>query len=94
VKYYNEPARIYPWKKMHQSRAPSIAPGTAAQHHELAANLADGLAVVLAEVRYGLEVGHQAAGQPNQLDVALALPVCTENLNPDVVMVKSTEYRV
>src|ERR1700692_1577307 len=22
------PARIYPWRKMHQSRAPSIAPGT------------------------------------------------------------------
>src|SRR5664279_1790383 len=46
-----------------------------AQHHELAANPADGLAVVLAEVRYRLEVGHQAAGQPNQLDVALALPL-------------------
>jgi hypothetical protein len=22
------PARIYPWKRMHRSRAPSIAPGT------------------------------------------------------------------
>jgi len=22
------PARIYPWRKMHRSRAPSIAPGT------------------------------------------------------------------
>src|SRR5882762_1899190 len=46
---------------------------TAAQHHELAANPADGLAIVLAEVGYGLEVRHQAAGQPNQLDVTLAL---------------------
>jgi hypothetical protein len=45
----------------------------AAQHHELAADLADGLAIVLAEVGYGLEVRHQAAGQPNQFDVALAL---------------------
>jgi hypothetical protein len=50
---------------------------TAAQHHELAANPADGLAVVLAEVGYGLEVRHQASGQPNQFDVALALPVQT-----------------
>src|SRR5277367_4308145 len=50
---------------------------TAAQHHELAANLADGLAVVLAEVGYGLEVRHQASGQPNQFDVALALPLQT-----------------
>src|SRR5213080_1728562 len=48
---------------------------TAAQHHELAANPADGLAIVLAEVGYGLEVRHQAAGQPNQLDVTLALPL-------------------
>src|SRR6267378_445772 len=31
---------------------------TAAQHHELAANPADGLAIVLAEVGYGLEVRH------------------------------------
>src|SRR5207342_1285470 len=43
-----------------------------AQHYELAADLADGLAIVLAEVGYRLEVRHQAAGQPNQLDVALA----------------------
>src|ERR1700738_3749618 len=46
-----------------------------AQHHELAADLADGLAVVLAEVGYRLEVWHQAAGQPHQLNVALALPL-------------------
>src|SRR6266516_4454914 len=47
----------------------------AAQHHELAADLADRLAIVPAEVGYGLEVRHQAAGQPNQLDVARALPL-------------------
>src|SRR5277367_1896455 len=45
-----------------------------AQLHELTAHLADGLAVVLAEVGDCLEVWHQAAGQPDQLDVALALP--------------------
>src|SRR5438046_5633412 len=46
-----------------------------AQHHKLTADPPDGLAIVLAEVGYGLEVRHQAAGQPNQLDVALALPL-------------------
>ena len=48
---------------------------TAAKHHKLVANPADGFAIVLAEVGYGLEVRHQAAGQPNQLDVTLALPL-------------------
>src|ERR1700704_6323289 len=43
-----------------------------AQHHELTADLADGLAIVLPEVGYRLEVRPQTAGQPNQLDVALA----------------------
>src|SRR3954465_750997 len=43
----------------------------------LAANPANGLAVILAEVGYGLEVRHQASGQPNQFDVALALPLQT-----------------
>ncbi len=28
MKYYNGPARIYPWRRMHRSRAPSIAPET------------------------------------------------------------------
>ena len=28
MKYYNGAARIYPWRKMRRSRAPSIAPGT------------------------------------------------------------------
>src|ERR1700729_2949342 len=46
-----------------------------AQHHNLTADPADGLAIVLAEVGYCFEVRHQAAGQPNQLDVALALPL-------------------
>src|ERR1700737_3443198 len=45
------------------------------QHHKLTADLADGLAVVLAEIGYRLEVRHQASGQPHQLDVALALPL-------------------
>jgi hypothetical protein len=40
-----------------------------AQHHELATDLTDGLAVVFPEVGYGLEVRHQAAGQPNQAGV-------------------------
>ena len=34
-----------------------------------------GLAVVLAEIGYRLEVRHQAASQPHQLDGALALPL-------------------
>src|SRR5580704_19288979 len=42
---------------------------------KLTADPADGLAIVLAEVGYCFEVRHQAAGQPNQLDVALALPL-------------------
>src|SRR5882724_10491083 len=46
-----------------------------AQHHKLTADPPDGLAIVLAEVGYCLEVRHQAAGQPNQLDIALALPL-------------------
>jgi hypothetical protein len=49
----------------------------AAQHQKLAANLADGLTIVLAEAGYCLEVRHQPAGQPNQLDVALTLPLQT-----------------
>src|SRR5438552_2859138 len=61
---------------------------TAAQHHELAANPADGLAIVLAEVGYGLEVRHQAAGQPNQLDVALAFSLqASARLHPIEVAV-------
>ena len=31
--------------------------------------------LVLAEIRNGLEVGHETAGQPDQLDIALALPL-------------------
>src|SRR5207248_63002 len=46
-----------------------------AQHHKLTADPPDGLAIVLPEVGYCLEVRHQPAGQPNQLDIALALPL-------------------
>src|SRR4029079_13731831 len=46
----------------------------AAQHHALTADPADGLAIVFTEVGYGLEVRHQPARQPHQLDVALTLP--------------------
>src|SRR3981081_3604557 len=46
-----------------------------AQHHELTADLTDGRTVILAEIGYRLEIRHQAAGQPNQLDVALAFPL-------------------
>src|SRR5205823_4338922 len=61
---------------------------TAAQYHELAANPADGLAIVLAEVGYGLEVRHQAASQPNQLDVALAFSLqASARLHPIEVAV-------
>ena len=45
----------------------------AAQHHEGTANLTNGLAVVLTEIRNGLEVRCQMPRQPDQLDVALAL---------------------
>jgi len=41
--------------------------------YELAADTADGLAVVLAEIGNSLEVRHQSAGQPHQFDVALRL---------------------
>ncbi len=46
-----------------------------AQQNECAADFADCLTVVLAEIRNGLEVRYQAAGQPDQLDIALALPL-------------------
>ena len=44
-----------------------------AQLHEAAADVADALAVVVAEVGNGLEVGRQSTGQPHQLDIALRL---------------------
>src|SRR5947208_13444888 len=46
-----------------------------AQHHELTADLVDGVAIILAEVGYRLEIRHQAPGQPHQLDVTLAFPL-------------------
>ena len=42
------------------------------QNHELPADLTDGRAIVLSEIGYRPEIRHQAAGEPNQLDVALA----------------------
>jgi hypothetical protein len=43
------------------------------QLHEAAADVADALAVVMAKVGNGLEIGRQSTGQPHQLDVALRL---------------------
>src|SRR2546425_1734021 len=48
-----------------------------AQNHKLTADLTDSLAIVLPEIGDRLEIRHQAAGQPHQLDVALALPLQT-----------------
>ena len=41
-------------------------------HHEATADLTNGLAVVLAEIRNGLEVRRQMPRQPDQLDITLA----------------------
>src|ERR1700682_2795568 len=46
-----------------------------AKHHELTADVADRLAVVLAKIGYRFEIRRQAASQPDELDVALALPL-------------------
>ena len=51
--------------------ASSNSPSSAAQQDELAADLADGFAVVAAEVGDRLEVRRQPPGEPDQLDVAL-----------------------
>src|SRR5262252_6324838 len=47
------------------------------QRDELAADLTNGPAIVLAEIRNGLEVRRQPTGQPDHLDVALAFPLQT-----------------
>ena len=44
-----------------------------AQHDELPTDLADGFAVIFSEVRYRLEIGRQASGEPHQFDVAPSL---------------------
>src|SRR5437763_7585442 len=44
-----------------------------AQHHEATTDVADPRAVVMPEVRDGLEVRRQTPRQPHQLDAALAL---------------------
>src|SRR5437868_12467833 len=46
-----------------------------AKHHKLTADVADRLAVVLAKIGYRFEIRRQAASQPDELDVALALPL-------------------
>ena len=54
-----------------------------AQRDEATADVADALAVVVAEVGDGLEVGRQAPGQPHDLDVALGLALeATAGLDP------------
>jgi hypothetical protein len=58
------------------------------QRHELTADFADRLAIVLAKVGDRFEVGRQAASQPDQLDVALAFPFkAAARLNPIEVAV-------
>ena len=47
----------------------------AAQPDEACANLADGAAIVLAEVRDGLVIGDETPRQPHHLDVASGLPL-------------------
>ena len=47
----------------------------AAQQHELAEHRFEGGAIVAPEVGDGLEVGLQAAQQPDDLDIALGLPL-------------------
>ena len=47
----------------------------AAQRNELATDLTNGFAIVLAEIRNGLEVRRQLPGQPDHLDIALAFPL-------------------
>ncbi len=44
----------------------------AAHRHEVTADLTNGLAIVLTEIRNGLEVRRQLSRQPDQLDITLA----------------------
>src|SRR5580704_466730 len=46
-----------------------------AQRDERAAHLTNGLAIVLAEIRDGLEIRRQLPGQPDHLDIALTFPL-------------------
>jgi hypothetical protein len=56
----------------------------AAQRDELATDLTNGLAIVLAEIRDGFEVWRQLPRQPDQLDVALAFPLeAVGSMEPD-----------
>src|SRR4029077_5321607 len=47
----------------------------AAQRHEFATDLTNGLAIVLAEIRNRLEVRRQLPGQPDHFDITLAFPL-------------------
>jgi hypothetical protein len=58
---------------VYSHHAPREQLEVSAQDHEAAADVADARAVVAPEVGDGLEVRCQAARQPHQLDVALAL---------------------
>src|SRR5271157_23802 len=49
--------------------------GAPADHDEFATDFADGRAIVLAEIRDGLEVRRQAAREPHHFDVPLAFPL-------------------
>ena len=51
----------------------TFATRLAAQRHEGTTDLTNGLAVVLTEIRNGLEVRRQLSGQPDQLNITLAL---------------------
>src|SRR5258708_854243 len=46
-----------------------------AKDYELAAGRPDRWPVVLAEIGNGLEIRHEASGQPHQFDVTLGLPL-------------------
>ena len=47
----------------------------APQHDEFATHLDDGLAVILAEIRDRLVIRREVSGQPDRLEIALALPL-------------------
>lgn len=59
---------------VHRNDRPGEQVELATQHDELRAGRMDRRPIVAAEVGDRLEIRHQAAGQPHQLDVALAFP--------------------
>src|ERR1700676_3103192 len=56
------PARIYPWRKMHRSRAPSIAPDT----FFVAQSWADFI-ITTSGFRFSVHTGAQLGCQPNHV---------------------------